>query len=54
MCQLIIDLPDANTALSCELGAAGFQVAFATARMYRGGLQRVGSELQAIATMELG
>ena len=51
---LIIDLPEANTALRRELETAGFDIPFATARMYRGRVPVTGSGLQAIATMELG
>lgn len=51
---LIIDLPEANTALRTELDGAGFQVPFATARMYRGHVPATTPALQAIATMELG
>ncbi|MEQ8988046.1 MAG: N-acetyltransferase [Marinovum algicola] len=51
---LIIDLPEANTALRRELEQAGFTVPFATARMYRGTPPETGETLQAIATMELG
>ncbi len=53
---LIIDLPEANTELRRELDAAGFEIPFATARMYRGRAPVTGPGLglQAIATMELG
>jgi GNAT superfamily N-acetyltransferase len=51
---LIVDVPEANTALRAELTAAGFNVPFVTARMYRGEAPEVGVCLQAIATMELG
>ncbi|WP_428925782.1 GNAT family N-acetyltransferase [Marinibacterium sp. SX1] len=51
---LIIDLPEANTALRGELERAGFQVPFATARMFRGRVPQTGPDLQAIGTMELG
>lgn len=51
---LIIDLPEANTALRRELEAAGFVIPFTTARMYRGRAPKTGPTLQAIATMELG
>lgn len=51
---LIIDLPEANTALRAELEGAGFQVPFSTARMYRGHVPTTTPALQAIATMELG
>ena len=51
---LIIDLPEGNRALRAELQAAGFDVPFVTARMYRGTAPSQGSSLQAIATMELG
>lgn len=51
---LIVDLPEANTALRRALEGAGFAVPFATARMYRGTVPQTGPGLQAIATMELG
>lgn len=51
---LIVDLPEANTALRSELQGAGFTVPFATARMYRCSVPQTGPGLQAIATMELG
>ena len=51
---LIIDVPEANTALRAELEAAQFEVPFVTARMYRGAMPETGVGLQAIATMELG
>ncbi len=51
---LIIDLPEANSALRMELENAGFTVPFATARMYRGAVPNTGPTLQAIGTMELG
>lgn len=51
---LIIDLPEANTALRAELEGAGFQIPFSTARMYRGTPPATGPALQSIATMELG
>ncbi|MDP7149970.1 MAG: N-acetyltransferase [Paracoccaceae bacterium] len=51
---LIVDLPEANTVLRLELEAAGFDVPFTTARMYRGTVPEFGATLQAIATMELG
>lgn len=51
---LIVDLPEANTALRAELEGAGFTVPFATARMYRGPVPEKANRLQAIATMELG
>ncbi|SNR49521.1 GNAT family N-acetyltransferase [Puniceibacterium sediminis] len=51
---LVIDLPSSNAALRSALEGAGFQVPFATARMYRGCPPSVGPSLQAIATMELG
>lgn len=51
---LIIDVPDANTVLRLELEAAGFEVPFTTARMYRGRAPAPDASLQAIATMELG
>lgn len=51
---LIVDLPEANTALRRALEGAGFTVPFATARMYRGTVPQTGPGLQAIATMELG
>lgn len=51
---LIVDLPEANTALRHALEGAGFTVPFATARMYRGTVPQTGPGLQAIATMELG
>lgn len=51
---LIVDLPEANTALCRALEGAGFTVPFATARMYRGTVPQTGPGLQAIATMELG
>ncbi|WP_088649604.1 GNAT family N-acetyltransferase [Marinibacterium profundimaris] len=51
---LIVDVPEANTALRSELEGAGFQIPFATARMYRGTPPEAGASLQSIATMELG
>lgn len=51
---LIIDVPEANTGLRKALVAAGFEVPFVTARMYRGAVPRGDGTLQAIATMELG
>lgn len=51
---LIVDVPEANTALRRELEQAGFTVPFSTARMYRGPAPETGATLQAIATMELG
>ncbi|SDE33239.1 Acetyltransferase (GNAT) domain-containing protein [Ruegeria marina] len=51
---LIVDLPEANTALRSELEHAGFSVPFATARMYRSAVPETTGTLQAIATMELG
>lgn len=51
---LIVDLPEDNAVLRLELEAAGFDVPFTTARMYRGAVPETGGLLQAIATMELG
>ena len=51
---LIIDIPETNRALRQEILAAGFEVPFATARMYRGPIPEQHHSLQAIATMELG
>lgn len=51
---LVIDLPEDNAVLRLELEAAGFDVPFTTARMYRGTVPDTGPMLQAIATMELG
>lgn len=51
---LIVDVPEANTALRTALTEAGFTVPFVTARMYRGAVPETGASLQAIATMELG
>lgn len=51
---LIVDLPEDNAVLRLELEAAGFDVPFVTARMYRGKVPQTGDMLQAIATMELG
>lgn len=51
---LIVDVPEANTALRRELEQAGFTIPFSTARMYRGPAPETGPALQAIATMELG
>lgn len=52
--QVIIDVPEANLALTQILQAAGFANSFATARMVRGTPPATGHALQAIATMELG
>ncbi|MEM1237900.1 MAG: GNAT family N-acetyltransferase [Pseudomonadota bacterium] len=52
--KLIVDVPEANEALCRALEGAGFEMSFATARMYRGAVPEVGPGLQAIATMELG
>lgn len=51
---LIVDIPEANAPLRRALEEAGFEVPFATARMYRGRAPETGPMLQAIATMELG
>jgi len=52
--QVIIDVPENNTAMILALEDIGFQAAFATARMYRGPAPLAGLNAQAIATMELG
>ena len=52
--ETAIDLPEANSALTSELGALGFANTFTTARMYRGPAPTTGPNLHAIATMELG
>ena len=51
---LIVDVPEANTALRRALEQEGFTIPFSTARMYRGPAPETGPALQAIATMELG
>ncbi|MBB94976.1 MAG: GNAT family N-acetyltransferase [Rhodobacteraceae bacterium] len=51
---LIIDIPEANFPLRTALTAAGFEMTFSTARMYRGRPPVTTSSLQAIASMELG
>ncbi len=52
--RLIVDLPEANTALARELEGLGYAVPFVTARMYRGAAPEATGAQQAIATMELG
>ena len=51
---LIVDVPEANAELCRALEGAGFEIPFATARMYRGAVPEGGHGLQAITTMELG
>ncbi|WP_172327546.1 GNAT family N-acetyltransferase [Mangrovicoccus sp. HB161399] len=52
--RIIVDLPEAQAGLAARLAAAGFDMTFATARMYRGPAPETGPELFGIATMELG
>ncbi|WP_138469628.1 GNAT family N-acetyltransferase [Poseidonocella sp. HB161398] len=52
--RVIVDLPEAQAGLAARLQAAGFEMTFATARMYRGPAPQTGPGLFAIATMELG
>ena len=52
--EVMIDLPEASADLAAQLQTLGFAPTFATARMYRGPAPQAGTNLQAIATMELG
>lgn len=52
--KVILDIPDRSAAFDRLLRQQGFRETFATARMYRGDAPGAGSDLQAIATMELG
>ena len=52
--EVIIDVPDHARAFASRLSAHGFEVSFETARMYKGPAPTPGTNLQAIATMELG
>ena len=51
---IMIDLPETNRALADTLAKIGFTPGFATARMAKGKPPQPRSNLQAIATMELG
>ena len=52
--RVIIDVPSENTCLLEQLIRAGFVETFTTARTYRGEVVNRASNLQAIASMELG
>lgn len=53
--QVQIDVPDAQTAFTAALAAAGFTPSFSTARMYRGPAPRTAmDQVFAVTSLELG
>lgn len=52
--QIVVDVPETNTALISGLEQLNMQMTFQTARMYRGEPCEAGPMLQAVSTLELG
>jgi hypothetical protein len=52
--HVIVDVAETNQPLIARLAGLGFEATFGTARMYRGHAPVPGSNLQSVATLELG